>query len=58
MAATGREAVIRTGATKYDAIILDLMLPDGNGFRVCRQLRQLGGDSPSSSSLPVTLPRT
>jgi two-component system, OmpR family, response regulator len=46
VAATGREAVIRSGATEYDAIILDLMLPDGNGFQVCRQLRRRGVDSP------------
>lgn len=23
----------------YDAIVLDVMLPDGDGFEVCRQLR-------------------
>lgn len=33
-----------TGA--YDAIVLDLMLPDGDGFEVCRGLRRQGVRTP------------
>ena len=37
---TGREAIIRAGATEYTVIVLDVMLPDLDGFQVCRALRQ------------------
>ncbi|HEV7175334.1 MAG TPA: response regulator transcription factor [Solirubrobacteraceae bacterium] len=37
---TGREAIIRAGATDYTVIVLDVMLPDLDGFQVCRALRQ------------------
>jgi len=35
----GGEALIRAGATQYDAIVLDAMLPDIDGVEVCRRLR-------------------
>jgi two-component system OmpR family response regulator len=35
----GRDALIRAGATEYDAIVLDAMLPDIDGLEVCRRLR-------------------
>ena len=31
---------------EYDLIILDIMLPEMNGFEVCRQLRQTGINTP------------
>jgi len=34
--ATGRE---RLAASAYDALVLDLMLPDGDGLDLCRELR-------------------
>ena len=34
------------GATEYDAIVLDVMLPGLNGFEVCRRLRADGVCSP------------
>jgi two-component system, OmpR family, response regulator len=37
---TGREAIIRAGATEYTVIVLDVMLPDLDGFQVCRALRK------------------
>jgi two-component system OmpR family response regulator len=46
LAATGGEALVRAGATEYDAIVLDVMLPGSDGFQVCRQLRQQGVWSP------------
>jgi two-component system OmpR family response regulator len=35
----GADALVRAGATEYDAIVLDAMLPDIDGLEVCRQLR-------------------
>jgi two-component system OmpR family response regulator len=35
----GADAVVRAGATDYDAIVLDAMLPDMDGLDVCRRLR-------------------
>jgi DNA-binding response OmpR family regulator len=39
-AATGREALDRVRAVKPDLILLDLMLPDIDGFGVCEILRR------------------
>jgi len=39
-AATAREGEQRLKRETYDAIILDLMLPDADGLDVCRRLRQ------------------
>jgi len=36
----GRDAIIRAGATDYAVIVLDVMLPDHDGFEVCRALRE------------------
>jgi DNA-binding response OmpR family regulator len=36
---TGREALARQASSKPDLIILDLMLPDIDGFEVCKQIR-------------------
>ena len=36
---TGADALVRAGATEYDAIVLDAMLPDIDGLDVCRRLR-------------------
>ncbi|MDR1423880.1 MAG: two-component system response regulator CreB [Azoarcus sp.] len=42
----GREAVARAASTPYALIILDVGLPDMNGFDVCRELRR-------SSDVPI-----
>ena len=44
--ADGLEALVRAGATEYDAIVLDVMLPGIDGFEVCHRLRQHGIWSP------------
>jgi len=36
---TGREALAKQASSKPDLIILDLMLPDIDGFEVCKQIR-------------------
>ncbi|GAB2598716.1 response regulator transcription factor [Streptomyces capparidis] len=38
-AATGRQAVERAREHRPDLLLLDVMLPDGNGWQVCRRLR-------------------
>jgi two-component system phosphate regulon response regulator OmpR len=39
VAPSGRTALERASADEYDAIVLDLMLPDLDGLDVCRRLR-------------------
>ncbi|MCU0868439.1 MAG: response regulator transcription factor [Burkholderiales bacterium] len=39
VAATVAEGLAKFDATPYDALILDVMLPDGDGLEVCRTLR-------------------
>jgi two-component system OmpR family response regulator len=43
---TGEGAVWRAGARPYDAIVLDVMLGDSDGFEVCRRLRAGGVQAP------------
>jgi DNA-binding response OmpR family regulator len=42
----GKEAVWLGSENDYDAVILDVMLPDFDGFEVCRRLREAGRWSP------------
>jgi two-component system OmpR family response regulator len=42
VAIKGEDALWMAGATQYDAIVLDVMLPGMDGFRVCRKLREDG----------------
>jgi two-component system OmpR family response regulator len=46
VAGSGEDALVRAGATEYDAIVLDVMLPGISGFETCRQLREKGTWSP------------
>jgi two-component system OmpR family response regulator len=39
---TGDDAVWMAGATEYDAIVLDLMLPGIDGIEACRRMRENG----------------
>lgn len=41
-AATYAEAVSRMGSYTYDCILLDIMLPDGNGLELLRELKAQG----------------
>ena len=42
----GEDALWRAGATQYDAIVLDVMLPGIDGFETCRRLRAAGAWAP------------
>lgn len=46
VAYTGREALDWAAAAPYDAIVLDVLLPEMDGFAVCRELRQRGLRTP------------
>ena len=46
LAGKGEDALWMAGATEYDAIVLDLMLPGIDGIEVCRRLRGGGVWSP------------
>jgi two-component system OmpR family response regulator len=41
VAGRGEDALWMARATRYDAIVLDVMLPGLNGFETCRELRRL-----------------
>jgi two-component system, OmpR family, response regulator len=42
LAGEGGQALRMVGATEYDAVVLDVMLPDIDGFETCRRLRAQG----------------
>jgi two-component system OmpR family response regulator len=46
VAVKGEDALWMAGATDYDAIVLDVMLPGQDGFEVCRRLRADGVAAP------------
>lgn len=48
---TGEDALEKIGASRYDLIILDVMLPKMDGFEVCRRIRQHA----TLSALPVIM---
>lgn len=42
VAGDGEDALYQAAINTYDAIILDVMIPKGDGFHVCRELRAAG----------------
>jgi two-component system, OmpR family, response regulator len=42
VAVRGEDALWMTGASEFDAVVLDLMLPGIDGFETCRRLRREG----------------
>jgi DNA-binding response OmpR family regulator len=45
-AETGNAGLALAARSTYDVIVLDLMLPDGDGLEVCRQIRRRDGAIP------------
>lgn len=43
---TGEEAFYQIEVESYDGIILDWMLPDADGLKICQKLRSLGQTTP------------
>ena len=54
----GREALSTVEAFRPDLIVLDVMLPDADGFEVQRKLLERGRLTPWCSSRRATPPRT
>lgn len=48
-AGTGGEGIGLAKSERVDAVILDLMLPDTNGYAVCEELRRIQSHGPRSS---------
>jgi two-component system, OmpR family, response regulator len=46
LGSTGRDALALAASEQPDLIVLDVMLPDADGFEVCRRLRATGDDVP------------
>jgi len=50
-AASGKEAVAKTKAERPDAVILDVIMPEMNGFQACRAITS----DAETKSIPVIL---
>lgn len=46
LAENGIDGMWKATENAYDVIVLDIMLPDKNGYLICRELRQSGIDTP------------
>jgi len=54
-AATGRQGLDAVRAGEFDLVLLDVMLPDLDGFEVCRRLRR-GAGAGAGARFVVELP--
>src|SRR5262249_16589461 len=46
VAVTGEEALYQVAVNTYDVIVLDVMIPEPDGFAVCKELRRTGHRMP------------
>ncbi|HEX7702861.1 MAG TPA: response regulator transcription factor, partial [Kofleriaceae bacterium] len=51
----GSEGAEKATAGRYDLVILDVMLPDIDGFEVCRRIRGAKDASRAARSVPVIM---
>jgi len=54
-ALSGAEAVEKLGATVYDLLVLDLTLPDADGFELCRGVRRGEVATPAGRDLRILM---
>ena len=50
-ASTGKMALEKIGVAAFDLVLLDIMLPDIDGFEVCLQLRK----DPRTATVPIIM---
>jgi twitching motility two-component system response regulator PilG len=50
-AITGKMAIDKIGVEEFDLVLLDIMLPDIDGFEVCRQIRK----DPRTTNVPIIM---
>lgn len=48
---TGRMALEKIGVEEFDLVLLDIMLPDIDGFEVCSQMRK----DPRTANVPIIM---
>lgn len=48
---TGKMAIDKIGVEEFDLVLLDIMLPDIDGFEVCRQIRK----DPHTTAIPIIM---
>src|ERR671919_405397 len=46
LATSGKQAITMASANRYDAVILDILLPGQDGIAVCRAIREQGSRVP------------
>ncbi len=50
-ASTGKMAIDKIGEEDFDLVLLDIMLPDFDGFEVCRLIR----NNPRTATVPIIM---